>query len=220
MRKRRSCSCWASLSVAASTVASGVLTNFRAYGAVLVGYTGGIVAAGAIPTPDQVFIIGMARAAAILTGAACTLLVNLIFAPHPSDAQARANLRAVLKDAARRAAYSWKGDDDTRHKMGSKLIADLVALNTLIEYAAAESAEFRLHANQARSLLAHIFAVITARRALDAHLKRCGWPRHQGLEIFHSVIIDFLGELPGGSTRGRSMKSSPAWTKCAPNWGS
>ena len=55
--------------VAASTVASNILTNFRAYGTVLIGYTAGIVAAGAINTPDQVFFIGMARAAAGIRGA-------------------------------------------------------------------------------------------------------------------------------------------------------
>jgi uncharacterized membrane protein YccC len=184
------------LLVAASTVASNILTNFRAYGSVLVGYTAGIVAAGAINTPDQVFFIGMARAAAILTGAGCTIFINLIFAPHRSEAMTREKLRFILQDAARRAAYSWKADNSVRLQIGRKLIFDLIALNTLIEYAAAESAAFRLQANQARSLLAHIFGLISARRALDAHLNRCGWPRHAALEIFHSVILDFLNEMP------------------------
>ncbi len=184
------------LLVAASTVASNLLTNFRAYGAVLVGYTAGIVAAGAIPAPDQVFFIGMARGAAILTGLGCTFFVNLIFAPHRTDVLTREKLRAVLKDAAHRAAYSWKADNDARLQMGRKLIFDLIALNTQIEYAAAESGAFRVLANQARSLLAHIFGLVSARRALDAHLLRCGWPRHAALEIFHSVILDFLNSLP------------------------
>src|SRR5271155_992444 len=184
------------LLVAASTVASNLLTNFRAYGAVLVGYTAGIVAAGAINTPDQVFFIGTARAAAILTGAGCSIFVNSIFAPHRSEATTRDKLLTILKDAARRAAYSWKAENATRLQIGRKLIFELIALNTLIEYAAAESATFRLQANQARSLLAHIFSLISARRALDAHLIRRGWPKHAALEIFHSVIIDFLNEMP------------------------
>src|SRR5476651_70822 len=100
--------------VAASTVASNILTNFRAYGTVFIGYTAGIVAAGAINTPDQVFFIGMARGAAILTGVGCTMFVNVIFAPHRSEAVTREKLRTVLKDAARRAAYSWKADNAIR----------------------------------------------------------------------------------------------------------
>jgi uncharacterized membrane protein YccC len=182
--------------VAASTVASNLLTNFRAYGTVLVGYTAGIVAAGAINTPDQVFFIGMARAAAILTGAGCCILVTSIFGPHRTEAATRAKLCAVLKDAARRAAYPWQADNEMRYQIGRKLIFDLIALDTEIEYAAAESPAFRLQADQARSVLAHLFSVVSARRSLDAHLVRCGWPRHEGLEIFHSVILDFLNEMP------------------------
>ena len=182
--------------VGAVTVASNILTNFRAYGTVLIGYTAGLVAAGAINAPDQVFFIGMARAAAILTGVGCTVFVNMILAPHRSDALTREKLRAVLKDAAHRAVYSWKADNETRLQMGRKLIFDLIAANTLIEYAAAESATFRLLGNQARSLLAHIFGLISARRALDAHLNRRGWPEHEALEGFHSAIIAYLNEVP------------------------
>jgi uncharacterized membrane protein YccC len=184
------------LLVAASTVASNLLTNFRAYGTVLVGYTAGIVAAGAINTPDQVFFIGMARAAAILTGAGCSILITSIFGPHRAEAATRGKLCATLKDAARRAAYPWQGDDEMRYQIGRKLVFDLIALDTEIEYASAESPAFRLQADQARSLLAHLFSVLSVRRSLDAHLARCGWPRHQGLEIFHSVILDFLKEMP------------------------
>jgi uncharacterized membrane protein YccC len=191
------------LLVAASTVASNILTNFRAYGTVLIGYTAGIVAAGAISAPDHVFFIGMARGAAILTGVGCSIFVNLIFAPQRSEALTREKLRAVLKDAAHRAGYSWKADNEVRLQIGRKLIFDLIALNTLIEYAAAESGAFRLLANQARSLLAHIFSLISARRSLDAHLIRCGWPEHEALEVFHTVILDFLNEMPGQLDQGK-----------------
>ena len=180
------------LLVAASTVASNLLTNFRAYGAVLVGYTAGIVAAGAINTPDQVFFIGMARGAAILTGVGCTVFVNLLFAPQRADAQVRQKLQAVLKDAAHRAVYSWKADNAGRLQIGRKLIFDLIADNTLIEYAAAESADFRLLANQARSLLAHLFGLISARRALDARVCRCGWPDHAVIEESTCTSVDLM----------------------------
>jgi uncharacterized membrane protein YccC len=189
--------------VSASTVASNLLTNFRAYGTVLIGYTAGIVAAGAIPAPDQVFFIGMARAAAILTGVACSALVNLVFAPHRAEAATREKLQTVLKDAARRAAYSWKADNAVRLQLGKKLITDLIALNTQVEYATAESAAFRRLADKARSQLAHIFGVVSARRSLDAHLARCGWPEHDTLESIHAAVIDFLNEMPAQLDRGK-----------------
>lgn len=189
--------------VAACTIASNILTNFRSYGTVLIGYTAGIVAAGAINAPDQVFFIGMARGAAILTGVTCSVFVNLVFAPHRSDAQTREKLQAILKDAAHRVGYSWNADDSARLQIGRKLIFDLIAANTLIEYAAAESASFRLVANQARSLLAHIFGLISARRALDARLIRCGWSNHEALEGLHSVFIDFSNEMAAHLEAGK-----------------
>jgi uncharacterized membrane protein YccC len=191
------------LLVGGCTVASNLLTNFRAYGTVLVGYTAGIVAAGGVNAPDQVFFIGVARATCILTGIACSIFVTSIFAPRRSEAAARDKLLTVLKDAARRAVYSWQAGNETRLQIGRNLIFDLIALNTFIEYAAAESGTFRLQANQARSLLAHIFGLISARRSLDAHLTRHGWPKHAALEIFHGVILDFLNEMPQQLDRGQ-----------------
>jgi len=184
------------LLIAGCTFASNMLTNFRAYATVLAAYSSGLIASGAIDTPDQVFFIGMARTACILTGIGCSILVTSIFVPHRSEAEVRKKIVAALKDAARRAVFSWKGGNEERIQIGRKLIFDLIALNTLIEFAAAESGGFRVQANRARSLLAHIFSLISARRSLDAHLMRCGWPRRSGLEVFHEVVIDFLNEMP------------------------
>jgi uncharacterized membrane protein YccC len=195
------------LLVGSCTIASNVLTNFRAYATVLAGYTSGLIAADAINTPDQVFFIAMARVSCILLGIACSVLVTSIFAAHRSEDDVRKKLAGVLKDAARRAAYSWHGLPEVRIEMGKKLIDSVVSLNTLIEFAAAESATFRLQANNARSLLAHIFGLISARRSLDAHLNRCGWPRHTGLEVFHEVLLDFLNEAPERLEHGQVDES-------------
>jgi uncharacterized membrane protein YccC len=190
------------LLVGGCTVLSNMLTNFRAYATVLAAYTAGIIASDAINTPDQVFFIAMARTSCILIGIAVSVAVTSIFAPHRSAAQARDKLKDALKDIAVRAAYPWRGNNEDRMRMGRKLIQELIALDTLIEYAAAESGNFRIQANQARCAIAHIFSLISARRALDAHLLRCGWPQHNALEIFHEVIIDFLQEMPGRLDRG------------------
>jgi len=190
------------LIVGGCTVASNVLTNFRAYATVLAAYTAGIVASDAINAPDQVFFIGMARASCILVGIAASILVTSVFAPHRAEAETRAKLLTVLKDAARRAVFSWQGDPEVRMRIGSKLITDLIALDTLIEFAAAESGVFRIQAGRARSLLANIFSLISARRSLDAHLARCGWPEHDALDIFHEAILSFLNEMPERLDRG------------------
>ena len=191
------------LLVGGCTVASNILTNFRAYATVLAGYTAGIVASDAINAPDQVFFIATARGSAILVGIACGILINSLFAPHRSEGVTRHRLAEILKMAAHRAVFSWRGPQEERIKIGDALIHEAIAINTLVEYAAAESGTFRLQANNARSLLAHIFGMISARRSLDAHLHRCGWPEHEALQIFHSIAIDLLNELPEQLDHGK-----------------
>jgi uncharacterized membrane protein YccC len=190
------------LLIGGCTVVSNILTNFRAYAAVLAAYTAGLVASGAIDAPDQIFFIAMARASAILTGIAATIVVTSLFAPNRSKAEVLKKLKDALKDASRRAVFPWDGDNQTRIRIGRKLIFDLISLNTLIEFAAAESGSFRLQANRARNLLAHLFSLISARRSLDAHLARSGWPMRDALGVFHETIIAFLKEMPAKLDRG------------------
>jgi uncharacterized membrane protein YccC len=191
------------LLVGGCTVASNILTNFRAYATVLAGYTAGIVASDAINTPDQVFLIAMARGSAILVGIACGILVNSIFAPHRAEPDTRRKLAQVLTAATRRAALPWQTPLEDKLAIGKKLIDDTIALDTLIEYAAAESGIFRLQANNARSLLAHVLGLVSARRELDAHLSRCGWPAHDALQIFHGIVLDFLKDVPAQLEAGK-----------------
>jgi uncharacterized membrane protein YccC len=190
------------LVVAGCTVLSNLLTNFRAYATVLTGYTAGIVAADAINQPGEVWYIALARASCILIGIASAVVITSIFAPHRSEAAARAKFIALLKEAAARTMFSYRGANEERLRIGRQLIVDAIALDTLLEYAAAESAAFRMQKNRARSLLAHVFAMISARRSLDARLVRDGWPNHHALQIFHEVVLDYLGEVPAQLDRG------------------
>ena len=60
------------------------LRDFRSYGAVLAGYTVGIVAVGNIDTPDQAFLSALNRVAAILIGVLSMAAVNTALAPPGS----------------------------------------------------------------------------------------------------------------------------------------
>jgi uncharacterized membrane protein YccC len=184
------------LVVGGCTFLSNILTNNRAYATVLTGYTAAIIATDAISNPNNVFLIAMARGSAILVGVACGILANSIFAPHRAEPETRRKLADLLKLAARRAALPWQTPIEDKIKLGKKLIDDAIALNTLVEFAAGESGIFRLQANNARSLIAHIFGLISARRALDAHLRRHGWPEHEALQIYHGILLDLLNAMP------------------------
>ena len=190
------------LLVGGCTVLSNILTNFRAYATVLAAYTAGIVASDAINSPNDVWYIAASRGTCILIGIASAVVVFSVLAPQRSGAAARAKFVTLLKEAAQRAVFSYRGDNTERLRIGRQLIVEAIALDTLIEFAAAESADFRVQKNRARSVLAHIFAMISARRSLDALLVREGWPAHHALELFHEVFLDFLAEIPGELDRG------------------
>jgi uncharacterized membrane protein YccC len=191
------------LLVGGCTVLSNTLTNNRAYATVLTGYTAAIVASDAINDPNQVFFLATARGSAILVGVACTFTLNLLFAPHRAEPDTRTKLAELLKLAARRGAVPWQTPLEEKIKLGKKLIDDTIALDTLIEYAAAESGVMRLQANNARSLLAHVLGLVSARRALDFQLRRHGWPAQDALQIYHGVFLDLLNDLPAQLEAGK-----------------
>ena len=62
--------------IAACTAAGTLTRDFRAYGAMLSGYTAAIVGVGVIDQPDQTFLTAMSRIAVIAVGVAASTVVN------------------------------------------------------------------------------------------------------------------------------------------------
>ena len=156
------------------TLASNLLRNFRAYGTVLAGYTAAIISLGSYESPNGVFDIAMARGSATIIGILCTAMITSLFAPHRALEVGREKMRQANNAAAKRCALPPTTSLPDRVAVGKPLIENLIALDADIEYAAAESAQFRIHADGARSLLAHLFGAISAKRSLEAHLQRVG----------------------------------------------
>jgi len=177
------------------TLFSNLMTNFRAYAAVLTGYTAAIVSLGAIDSPESIFYITMARGSCILLGIACSVVVSSLFAPQFLQKQALAGLKNALIQAARRAAFPWAGDDTQRKILGRNLINQLIRLDALLEFASAESTDFRVHQAAARSLPVHIFGMISEKRSLDAHVKRCGMPPNPALVQVKDDCYSLLEKL-------------------------
>jgi uncharacterized membrane protein YccC len=72
--------------------------NFRSYALVLAGYTTAIIAIGAIPHPENVFMTAMSRATYIVLGIVCESTVAGLFA-HNLAETARRNIRDKLRTA-------------------------------------------------------------------------------------------------------------------------
>jgi len=97
----------------ACTFVASLLRDFRSYGAVLSGYTVGIVALGGIDAPDGALLTALNRVAAILIGVVAVALVNglttsdrsfnsLVTALRTEVAAATAMARGVLAGERRR----------------------------------------------------------------------------------------------------------------------
>ncbi|HTR40998.1 MAG TPA: FUSC family protein [Pseudomonadales bacterium] len=157
-----------------ATLAANLVTNFRSYGAITAGFTAGIVALGAYQTPDKVFDIAMSRGSATILGIICSAGITAIFARQRGREKVLGLIRQAISDTARRAAFPFNGSVHDRIALGRPTVASLISLDTEIEFAAVESAEFRIHAGLSRSLVAHLFAVIAEKRSLEDHLKRVG----------------------------------------------
>ncbi len=156
------------------TCASNLLRNYRAYAAIMAGFTAVIIATGAIAHPENILQIALSRCAATLTGIGCAAAVTSLFAPHKAREKVRGLLRKGMSDALRRAAIPITATMADRLAQGKPLIDELIALDAEIDYAAAESAGFRIHQDGARSLVAHLFGAISAKRSLEEELERAG----------------------------------------------
>jgi uncharacterized membrane protein YccC len=192
--------------IGACTVASNLLRNFRAYGAVLAGYTAAIISLGTIDDPNQVFLIAMARGSATIIGIACAAVITSLFAPHRAREKTTAKIGQVLGRAASRAAMPFTCSVPERVAIGRPLVEDMIALDAEIDFAAAESAEFRIHAGSARSLLAHLFGMIAARRSLEDRLRRAGPVRDAETAALLDSAIQVLGDAPRKIGEDRSKE--------------
>lgn len=154
------------------TVAASLLKDFRSYGAVLCGYTVGIVALSDIDMPQAAFDSAINRVAAIVVGIAAVALVNAAFAPGGAWQDLVARLRAALDDMTEHAAGSLQGGAapfDTPASL--RLVQVLLPMRTEAGYVPAELPDGRLRAAGARSAIAALFGMLSAVRAIEAGLR-------------------------------------------------
>ncbi len=183
--------------IGSCTVAANLLRNFRDYGAVMAGYTTALVSLDSYANPNQAFHIAMARGAATLIGIACSTLAASLFTQHKARDKVIVEMRKAIRVAALRAAFPTAGAFTYRLGLGRPLIASLIALDREIDFASAESAKFRIHADLARSFLAHLFGVIAAKRSLEDHLIRNGAIQNKQTIVLYDDVMRFLENAPG-----------------------
>jgi uncharacterized membrane protein YccC len=153
--------------------AANLLDGYRAYAAVLSGYTVAFIATQQIDNPQHVFESGMARGAAIAVGILSIALVNtLMFAP---DRQPRlvAQLTAIHRRVRGYASAAFRGEPGNSTTFLT-LLREIVALRPEIASIALESSSGFVRSAAARSTAVGLIAELQTTRTFSSGRARGG----------------------------------------------
>ncbi|MDY0882785.1 FUSC family protein [Dongia soli] len=157
----------ASLWVGIFTAISSLMRRFRAYGAVLAGYTVTLVALGAVDQPLQIFDLAMARIAVVTIGVVCSAVVTIILLPNAGNADLPGKLRDAVRGVAGLVRLAMSNTSDDVFATYRRDIAQKVqALDTALYAASAESAAVAAKSGYMRRAIAALFGLIAAASSL------------------------------------------------------
>jgi len=142
------------------TYVSSLLRYFRAYAAVLAGYTISLVALPAVDNPDLIFDLATGRIAVVTVGILCTALVKSLLVLDVGERRLKPALEGALAATAEFAAQAL--DLEPGLPQRRKAVADrLAALDPLILAAANESAETAQQAPAVRLFVSILINLVT-----------------------------------------------------------
>jgi uncharacterized membrane protein YccC len=146
--------------------AAGLLDGYRAYAAVLSGYTVALIAVQQIDSPQRVFESGMSRGAAIAVGVLSVTFVNsLLLAPdrYPRLMVQLAAIHRRIREYAKAVIR-----DEVTDATAASLMREIVAFHPEIASLATETSSGSLRGAAARSTMVALVAELHAVRALAA----------------------------------------------------
>lgn len=142
------------------TYVSSLLRYFRAYAAVLAGYTISLVALPAVDNPDRIFDLATGRIAVVIVGILCTALVKSLLVLDVGERRLRPALEGALAATAQFAAQALDLEPDLPQRR--RAVADrLTALDPLILAAANESATTAQQAPAVRLFVSILLSLVT-----------------------------------------------------------
>ncbi|MDN7697572.1 MULTISPECIES: FUSC family protein [Burkholderia] len=144
--------------------------NFRAYAAVLAGYTAAIIAMDAVSAPLHAFDIAVARFLYVVVGILCAALFDTVFAPGAPLQDVRTRLARYLEHAVAVGAGALRREpnDAAVHR----LFADALELDTAAEYAAAGAPPVRGAIGHLRAAALGVLTAQAAAQAIREHAAR------------------------------------------------
>ncbi|WP_439375661.1 FUSC family protein [Bradyrhizobium sp. DASA03120] len=146
--------------------AAKLLDGYRAYAAVLSGYTLAIIATEQIDNPQHVFDAGMARGAAIAVGIMSIAVVNALMSAPDRHPWLAAQLTAIHR-RVRDYASARLRDDRRNTETFLALVREIMALRPQIDSIALESSSGIVRSGAARSAAVRLVAELQMARILS-----------------------------------------------------
>ena len=174
---------------------AGLLRDFRAYGAVLSGYTAGVIAIAAIDAPQTALLVALDRVAAMLIGVASVLGVNLLLGGAGAQSALLADLRKKAAIVTANAADALNGQPLPNEFVVLQTPTSMAAFRTQAAYAGAELPDGQVRRNGAHHAIAALLAMVSASR-LVSHALAVPQP-----VVFRSYLETVANVIRGGGPR-------------------
>lgn len=153
---------WVALCAAASTV----LRGFRAYGAVLAGYSAALVAVIGLGQHGDIAQVAIMRVAEVAVGIVVSGLATALFVPGSTARDLLVRTRALSRDTLRWSALVLRhGQGDEIVAQQHRLLAEIAQINAQADMAAAASRRLGQRMDQARGLIAALLTLMAHVRA-------------------------------------------------------
>ncbi len=187
-----------SLCIGAACLVSSLLRYFRAYGAVLAGYTIIIVAAGSYAQPTAIFIGALSRVSSVSVGIVAAALVFLLAALPTAPTLAPA-IESLVRDIARGflSRRSPAGSPPPPHDAGA-LLTRAAGLDEAIEYASADSYALRRRAGRLRLGGARLLGLLSVMEPPSRPNGPVGAEAEEARRVVHAALATLEALPPGG----------------------
>ncbi len=149
------------------TFVAALLRDFRSYGAVLCGYTVGIIAVTEIDAPQNVLLVTLDRVAAILLGVACVALVNTTLNRSVAFEALVSGLQRSLANMIAAGRTALAGDTPPGAMVCVQDAASILALTSQASYAATELPDGLTRTAGARAAIAGLLSMLSALRGVS-----------------------------------------------------
>ncbi|GJH03509.1 FUSC family protein [Paraburkholderia terrae] len=187
--------------LAVCVYAGASLRNYRAYGAVLAGYSAVIIAMSLSGGNAQWFEVGKDRCVGVLIGIACALLVIAVSRDAAHSGQATRRIRHAIG-----AACAWSADrlagmprpraiDGTGPQRLRPQLSDVLALDGAVLSAAAESPTLWTHTGRLRGVVSALLSLLVVSRGIERNFEDAALQGNAISDEIGAVVAEASGVL-------------------------